>query len=91
MCKILKVNRASYYHWIKTGCIIKRVDTQLNEFIKSIFVFGRNSYSTRRIQDKLKELYGLIVSRNRIAIMMRNMWVILHMCQQEKDGYIQEK
>ena len=22
----MKVNKASYYHWIKAGCIIKKVD-----------------------------------------------------------------
>ena len=73
MCKILKVNRASYYHWIKTGCVVKKVDNQLNELVKSIFVFGRNNYGTRRIADKLKELYGLIVSRKRISAIMKDL------------------
>jgi putative transposase len=73
MCKILKINRASYYHWIKAGCIVKKVDTQLNELIKSIFIFGRNNYGTRRIKDKLKELYGLIISRRRISGIMKDL------------------
>ncbi|WP_119173274.1 IS3 family transposase [Malaciobacter pacificus] len=73
MCKILKVNRASYYHWVKAGCIVKKVDIQLNELVKSIFVFGRNNYGSRRIQDKLKELYGLIVSRRRISTIMKDL------------------
>ena len=73
MCKILKVNRASYYHWIQAGCVVKKVDKQLNELIKSIFIFGRNNYGTRRIADKLKELYGLIVSRKRISAIMKDL------------------
>ena len=73
MCKILKVNRASYYHWIQAGCVVKKVDKQLNELIKSIFIFGRNNYGTRRISDKLKELYGLIVSRKRISAIMKDL------------------
>ena len=73
MCKILKVNRASYYHWINAGCVVKKVDNQLNELIKSIFIFGRNNYGTRRVQDKLKELYGLLVSRKRIATIMKDL------------------
>lgn len=73
MCKILKVNRASYYHGVEAGCVIQKVDTQLNELIKSIFIFGRNNYGTRRIQDKLKELYGLLVSRKRISAIMKNL------------------
>ena len=37
MCKVLKVDRSSYYHWIKTGCVVKKVDKQLNELIRIIF------------------------------------------------------
>jgi transposase InsO family protein len=73
MCEILKVNRASYYHWVQAGCVVQKVDTQLNELIKSIFVFGRNNYGTRRIADKLKELYGFIVSRKRISAIMKDL------------------
>jgi len=73
MCKIIKVDKSSYYHWIKTGCIIKKVDNQLNELIQAIFIQGRNNYGTRRIQDKLLELYGLIVSRKRISNIMKDL------------------
>ena len=76
MCKILKVNRTSYYHWIRAGCVIKKVDTQLNELIKAIFIQGRNNYGTRRIADKLLELYGLIVSRKRISCIMKDLNLI---------------
>ncbi len=73
MCKVTNVNRSSYYHWIKAGCIIKKVDRKLNELIKSIFIFGRHNYGTRPIQDKLLELYGLKVSRKRISIIMKDL------------------
>lgn len=73
MCKVIKVDKSSYYYWIKTGCIIKKVDIQLNELIKSIFIQGRNNYGTRRIADKLVELYGLIVSRKRISNIMKDL------------------
>jgi transposase InsO family protein len=32
-----------------------------------------NNYGTRRIADKLKELYGLIVSRKRISAIMKDL------------------
>jgi len=73
MCQIIKVNKSSYYHWIKAGCIVKKVDTQLNELIEAIFIQGRNNYGTRRIADKLLELYGLIVSRKRISTIMKDL------------------
>jgi len=73
MCKVFRVDRSSYYHWIKAGCIVKKEDTQLNKLIEAIFIQGRRNYGTRRIQDKLKELYGLILSRKRIAAIMKDL------------------
>ena len=71
MCKVIKVNRSGYYHWIEAGMIIKKVDKQLNDLILSIFIQGRNIYGTRPIRDKLIELYGLFVSRKRISNIMK--------------------
>jgi len=73
MSKVLRVDRSSYYHWIQAGCVIKKEDTQLNNLIEAIFIQGRNNYGTRRIQDKLKELYGLIISRKRISGIMKDL------------------
>jgi transposase InsO family protein len=73
MCKIVKVNRASYYHWIKAGCVVKKVDIQLNNIIKSIFTQGRNNYGARRIQNRLLLNYGLIISRKRISSIMKDL------------------
>ncbi|NOQ30529.1 MAG: IS3 family transposase [Helicobacteraceae bacterium] len=73
MCKVLKVDKSSYYHWIQAGSIVIKVDKQLNELIKSIFIQGKNTYGTRRIQGKLLELYGLIVSRKRISTIMKEL------------------
>ena len=73
MCKVIKVKRSCYYHWIKAGMIIKKVDNQLNELIRAIFVQGRNTYGTRPIRDKLLELYGLVVSRKRISTIMKDL------------------
>jgi len=76
MCKILKVDKSSYYHWIKTGCVVKKVDETLNELIKIIFTNGRGNYGTRRIKDKLVQLYGVIVSRKRIGAIMNDLGLI---------------
>jgi len=73
MCKVIKVKRSSYYHWIKAGMIVKKVDKQLNELILAIFIQGRNTYGTRPIRDKLIELYGLVVSRKRISNIMKDL------------------
>jgi len=73
MCKIINIDKSSYYHWVKTGCIIKKIDKQLNNLIESIFIQGREKYGTRRIQNKLKELYGFIVSRKRISSIMNDL------------------
>ena len=73
MCKILKVNRASYYHWLKSGSVIKKVDIKLNELIEFIFIEGKNTYGTRRIKDRLLQYYGLFVSRKRISNIMKDL------------------
>lgn len=73
MCKVVKVNLSSYYHWIKAGSVIKKTDEKVNELIEIIFVHGRNNYGTRRIQSKLLELYGLIISRKRISSIMKEL------------------
>jgi len=76
MCKILKIDRASYYHWIKTGCIVKNIDEKLNELIEIIFIQSRQNYGTRRIKDKLLLRYGFIVSRRRIGAIMKDLGLL---------------
>ena len=73
MCKIFKVNLSSYYHWIKNGSVIKKVDNKLNELIEIVFIHSKQTYGTKRIRDKLIEDYGLIVSRKRISNIMKDL------------------
>ena len=73
MCKVLKVNRASYYHWVSSGSIIRRVDEKLNSLVESIFIEGRSTYGTRRIKDRLLLYFGLFVSRKRISNLMKEL------------------
>ena len=73
MCNVMKVNLSSYYHWIKSSCVIKKTDEKVNELIEVIFIQGRLNNGTRRIQDILLELYGLIISRIRIASIMKDL------------------
>lgn len=73
MCRILKINRASYYHWIQSGSVVKKVDTKLNELVEFVFIEGKNTYGTRRIRDRLLLYYGLFVSRKRISNIMKDL------------------
>ena len=57
MCKVFKVDKSSYYNWIKNGCLIQKVDEKLNELIEIIFLQSRQTYGTSRIKDKLLERY----------------------------------
>ena len=85
MCKVFEVNISSYYYWIKSGCVIKKEDKQLNNLIEVIFIKGRKNYGTRRIQDKLKELYGLLVSRKRISYIMKSLGLRVNMKRRYKN------
>ena len=79
MCKIFKVNRCSYYQWIRNGSVVQKVDKQLNELIGVIFEYSRQTYGTKRIKDALKEQYGLIVSRAKIRDVMRYLGISVKM------------
>jgi len=85
MSKVLKVDKSSYYHWRKAGCVIKKEDKQLNSLAEAIFVQGRKNYGTRRIQDKLKELYGLLVSRKLISNIMKSLGLKVKMKRRYKN------
>ena len=76
MCRVLKVDKSSYYYWIKGGCIVKKVDEKLNELIEIIFVQGRHNYGTRRIKKRLRDRYGILVSRRRIGAIMKDLGLV---------------
>ena len=63
----------------------KKEDKQLNNLIEVIFIKGRKNYGTRRIQDKLKELYGLLVSRKRISDIMKSLGLRVNMKRRYKN------
>jgi len=63
MCKVLKVDRTSYYSWVKGGSIIEKSDKALNMLIEDIFHQSRQTYGTRRIKALLLQNEGLILSR----------------------------
>lgn len=69
MCKILKVSRNGYYNWCAKED--KQEDPFLFESIKTIFQKSHKTYGTRRIKQGLLNLYGWIVSRTRIAKVMK--------------------
>ncbi len=73
MCKIFKVDKSSYYCWVRSGSIVKKVDEKLNELVEIIFMQSRQTYGTRRIKDKLLQRYGFIVSRRRIKNIMKDL------------------
>lgn len=79
MCKVLKINRSAYYHWINNGCIVNKVDERLNELIKDIFYQYREVYGTRRIKEALVQEYGVIVSTRKIAKSMKELGITVKM------------
>ena len=56
MCRVLKVNRTSYYHWAKIGCKLKRIDSKLNELIEFIFIEGKNKLGEREFSTSIVKL-----------------------------------
>jgi len=79
MCKIFKVDKSSYYHWIKNGCVIQKIDKKLNELVEIIFIQSRQTYGTRRIKDKLVKQYGVVISRRRIKNILKYLGLSVRM------------
>jgi len=77
MCKILKVDRASYYHWVKEGSVIEKIDKNLDKLIIKIFEEGRRKYGTRPIQSKLLHSYGIIISRQKLGKIMKRLSLVV--------------
>ena len=73
MCKVLKVDRTSYYSWVRAGSIIEESDKELNTLIEDIFYQSRQTYGTRRIKALLLQNEGLILSRRRIGKIMKKL------------------
>ncbi len=76
MCRVFKVNISSYYHWVRNGCMIEKVDEELNKLIKSIFKASRETYGQRRIKEALLSKHGLIMSKRRIGNIMKSLNLI---------------
>ena len=76
MCRVLKVNTSSYYHWCRTGCIVEKVDEELNTLINNIFKAGREAYGQRRVKEALLNKHGLVVSKRRIGNIMKSLNLI---------------
>lgn len=84
MCRLFRVDRSSYYHWVRSGCITVKVDEQLNELIEIIFVQSRQTYGTRRIKDRLVQMHGLVISRRKIGNIMKGLGLSVKMKQRFK-------
>jgi len=50
MCRVLQVNRSTYYYEAKQT----PVDSELSSEITEIFKASRNNYGTRKIKEELK-------------------------------------
>ncbi len=70
MCHLLEVSRNCYYRWLR---IERQEDMVLNTMIQDIFLSTYQTYGTRRMKKRLEQLYGLIVSRRRIARIMKKL------------------
>lgn len=73
MCRVLKVSRNGYYHWLRYG--ERRKDPLLEQLTGSIFHDAQQTYGTQRISKVLQRRYGWMVSRRRIAKTMKAPWV----------------
>ena len=66
MCRVLEVNRSTYYYESE----VKEATDEITPKVIDIFKSSRNNYGTRKIKVELKKL-GFIVSRRKIGRVMK--------------------
>ena len=71
MCKVFKISKSSYYHWLKSGPSKRWLENEeLLVRINSIFEYSSRTYGSPRIREELQS-QGFHVSRPRVARIMQ--------------------
>jgi putative transposase len=71
MCRVFKISKSSYYHWLKSGPSKRWLENEdLLVRIKKIFDYSLKTYGSPRIKEEL-QTQGFQVSRPRIARIMK--------------------
>jgi len=71
MCRVFKISKSSYYHWLKSGPSKRWFENEeLLVRIKSIFEYSLKTYGSPRIKEEL-QAQGFQVSRPRVARIMQ--------------------
>lgn len=74
MCRTLDVSRSGYYAW-KSRPVSKRTqeDNRLKVLVRSAHVRGRSTYGVEKLQDELRDVYGINVGIHRIKRLRREL------------------
>jgi len=71
MCRVFKISKSSYYHWLKSGSSKRWLENEeLLVRIKNIFDYSLKTYGSPRIKEEL-QTQGFQVSRPRVARIMK--------------------
>jgi transposase InsO family protein len=71
MSKVLRVSRSGYYGWLSSGPSTRnRMNAELTEGIRKVFMTSRSTYGSPRITAELN-VQGIRVSRPRVARLMK--------------------
>ncbi len=71
MCRVFKISKSSYYHWLKNGPSKRWLENEeLLIRIKNIFDYSLKTYGSPRIKEEL-QTQGFQVSRPKVARIMK--------------------
>jgi len=72
MCRLLEVSTSGFYGWRDRALSSHaRQDVQLSALIHEIYERSHRTYGARRVHVELREVYGMLVGRKRVARLMR--------------------
>ena len=72
MCKLLKVNRSYFYHFLVKQKNEKAVDCPLEKELKEIFNHHRGNYGSRRLTKELNKK-GFVIGRYKVRSLMKKL------------------
>ena len=75
LCDYLALNRSTYYFYLKDKKCAND-SSELQMVIQTIFDNSMGCYGTRKIKCELKKLYGIVVSRRKISLIMKELKLV---------------
>ncbi len=83
MCEVLEISKSTYYKYRNTE------DPDYNDYLlyKQVFDESKKTYGYRRVYDELRDKYGLVVNRKKVARIMSKYGIVSQYIKKQRPNY----